>query len=67
MRIIALVTFSDIHKILEYIGVAPRAPCITPARGPCCGMTVLRELTEAGFGLWGRAASLIPQTGQITC
>ncbi len=35
MRIIAFITFStDIHKILEHIGVDPEAPSITPARGP---------------------------------
>jgi len=35
MRLIVFITFStDIHKILEHIGVAPEAPRITPARGP---------------------------------
>jgi hypothetical protein len=35
MRIIAFLTFSaDIQKMLNHIGVEPKAPRITPARGP---------------------------------
>jgi hypothetical protein len=34
MRVIAFRAFStDIHKILEYVGVEPEAPRISPTRG----------------------------------
>jgi len=52
MRVIAFVTFSaDIQKILEYIGVEPEVPRITPARGSPrwddCGVQEMGEGVEA--------------------